>query len=103
MQIFEYPYVIITILAIIFLLMGLVGLYFTMKSVKTAKGTAEKSFCGIGKIENDFEKAASLKKNRCVVYISVSLDSMKRIYSESKAIRLYSAWRITAAASPRST
>ena len=89
MKIFEYPYVIITILAIIFLVMGLIGLYFTMKSVKTAKGTAEKSFCGIGKIENDFEKAGALRKNRSIVYISISLDSMKRLYSESKAIRMY--------------
>ena len=87
--IFEYPYVIITILTIFFLVMGLIGLYFTMKSVKTAKGTAEKSFCGIGKIENDFEKAGTFKKNRCLIYISISLDSMKRVYSESKALRMY--------------
>ncbi len=89
MQIFEYPYVIITILVMFFIVMGIIGLYFTMKSVKTAKGTAEKSFCGIGKIENDFEKAGALRKNRCVVYISLSLDSMKRLYSESKAVRMY--------------
>ena len=89
MKIFEYPYVIITILALFFIVMGLIGLYFTMKSVKTAKGTAEKSFCGIGKIENDFEKAGALRKNRSVVYICVSLDSMKRLYSESKAVRMY--------------
>lgn len=89
MRIFEYPYVIITILVMIFLVMGLVGLYFTIKSVRTAKGSAEKSFCGIGKIENDFEKAGASRENRCVVYISVSLDAMKRLYSESKAMRLY--------------
>ena len=89
MKFFEYPYVIITILAIVFLVMGLIGLYFTMKSVKTAKGTSEKSFCGIGKIENDFEKAVAVRENRCIVYISISLDSMKRLYSESKAIRMY--------------
>ena len=89
MKFFEYPYVIITILAIFFFVMGLIGLYFTMKSVKTAKGTAEKSFCGIGKIENDFEKAGIERKNRSILYISVSLDSMKRLYSEPKAIRMY--------------
>ncbi len=89
MQIFEYPYVIITILAMIFIVLGLIGLYFTMKSVKTANGTVEKSFCSIGKIENDFEKARSARKNRCIVYICVSLDSMKRLYAESKAIRMY--------------
>ncbi len=89
MRFFEYPYVIITILAIFIILMGLVGLYFTIKSVRTAKGTAEKSFCGIGKIENDFEKAGEMRKNRSVVYISISLDGMKRLYSESKAGRMY--------------
>lgn len=89
MKFFEYPYVIITILAIIFLAMGLVGLYFTMKSVNTAKGTVEKNFCGIGKIENDFEKAGGSGKNRSIIYILLSLDSMKRLYSESKAVRMY--------------
>ena len=89
MNVFEYTYVIITILAIFFLVMGLIGLYFTVKSVKTAKGTAEKSFCGIGKIESDFEKAGAQRKNRSLVYISISLDSMKRLYSESKAVRMY--------------
>ena len=89
MKFFAYPYVIITILAIFFLVMGLIGLYFTLKSVRTAKGTAEKSFCGIGKIENDFQKAGTLRKNRSVVYISVSLDSMKRLYSESKSTRMF--------------
>ena len=89
MQIFEYPYVIITILVMFFLLMGVIGLYFTMKSVKTAKGTVAKSFCGIGKIENDFEKAGAAQKNRCIVYISISLDNMKRLYPESRAIRMH--------------
>ena len=89
MQIFEYPYVIITILVMCFILMCLIGLYFTLKSVKTAKGTVGKSFCGISKIESDFEKAVGARENRCVVYISISLDSLKRLYSESKATRMY--------------
>ncbi|MBO5505853.1 MAG: EAL domain-containing protein [Clostridia bacterium] len=89
MQFLEYPYVIITILVLIFVVMGLIGLYFTIKSMKTAKGSAEKSFCGTGKIENDFEKAGSLRQNRCLVYIFISLDGMKRLYSESKAMRIY--------------
>ena len=89
MKFFEYPYVIITILAMIFLVMGIIALYFTLKSVKTAKGTTVKSFCGTGKIENDFEKAGASGKNRCVIYISISLDSMKRLYPESKAVSIY--------------
>ena len=89
MKFFEYPYVIITILVMIFIVMGLVGLYFTLKSVKTTKETGEKSFCGIGKIENDFEKSGASGKNRCIVYVSISLDNMKRMYSEAKVVRMY--------------
>jgi EAL domain-containing protein (putative c-di-GMP-specific phosphodiesterase class I) len=89
MRFFEYPYVIITILVMIFILMGLIGLYFTIKSVRTAKGSAEKSFCSMGKIENDFNKAIAAEKNCCVIYISTSLNNMERVYSESKAQRTY--------------
>ena len=89
MKFFEYPYVIITILVMFILLMGLIGLYFTIKSVKTAKSSSGKGFCGIGKIENDFEKAGSLRKNRSIVYVSVSLDGMQRLYPESKVNRMY--------------
>jgi hypothetical protein len=60
MQIFEYPYVIITILVMFFIVMGLIGLHFTIKSVKTAKGAHQKDFCSMGKIENDFESAIYL-------------------------------------------
>lgn len=89
MKFFEYPYVIITILAAIFVVMVLIGLYFTMKSVKTATGTAEKGFCGLGRLEVDFEKAGVERKSRCVIYVSTSTDNLKRLYSESKAGRLY--------------
>ena len=89
MSIFAHPYVTIPILAIIILLMGLFGLHFTMKSVKAANDSAANSFCGIGKLEHDFDKAATARKRRCVVFVSVSLETMIRIYSESKAIRIY--------------
>ena len=89
MKFFEYPYVIITILAIIFLAMVFIGLFFTMKSVRTAKGTSAKGFCGIGKIENDFEKAGALRKNRTIVYASIALDGIKRLYSEAMAGGMY--------------
>lgn len=89
MNLFEYPYIIITILAIIIILMGLIGLYFTLKSVRTAKDSVEKSFCSLGRIENDFKKAVSTGKSCSIVYISLSLDNMKRLYPESKASRMY--------------
>lgn len=89
MNFLENPYVIIAIFVSIFLLMGLSGLYFTMKSVKTAKGAAEKSFCGNAKIESEFTKAAVTRKIHSVVYISLSLDSMERVYSQAKETEVY--------------
>ena len=89
MQIFKYPYVIITIFIFIFLVMGIIGLCFMIKSVKTSKGTETKSFCSIGKIKDTFERATANRSQRCLVYISISLDNMKRLYSETKATRLY--------------
>ena len=89
MHFFEYPYVIITILVMLFILMGLIGLYFTMKSVLTSKGTAGKGFSSLNKLEAEFERAGAERKNRCIVYISMPLDTMQRTYSEPKVNRMY--------------
>ena len=89
MQIFEYPYIIITILVMAFLLMGIIGLYFTIKSVKTANEADEKGFCTIGRIENEYEKLVSSRNQRSLIYISVSLDNMSRLHSESKSMRIH--------------
>jgi len=89
MRFFEYPYVIITSLVIICFVMGIIGLFFTMKSVKTAKGTGKNGFCSFSKLGNDFDKFGVARKNRCLIYISVSLENFSRLYSESKANRIY--------------
>jgi hypothetical protein len=60
-----------------------------MKAARAAKGSAEKTFCGLGKIENYFEIANELQLNRSIIYISIDLDKLKRISPESKANRLY--------------
>ena len=89
MKIFEYPFIIITILVAGFILMGLVGLYFTLKAVKTANGTVKKDFCGIGKLESEFNDGAQKRKNRCVIYVSVVLDNMERLHQQTKTSRIY--------------
>lgn len=89
MQIFEYPYVIITVLVAGFLIMGAIGIYFSVKCVRVANETEEKGFVGINRIENDYDKSRRNKKSRCLIFISVDLDSMIRLYSESKAKRVF--------------
>ena len=89
MTVFEYPYVTVTILIIIFIALITLGLHFTIKSVKTEDETSEKDFCGIRKIENEFEKSGEYGKKRSIIHISISLESMKRLYSEAKAAEVY--------------
>ncbi|MBQ4087332.1 MAG: EAL domain-containing protein [Clostridia bacterium] len=90
MQIFEYPYVIITILVACILVLGLVGAYFALQGVRAAKGKTEKDFTTIQKLEGIFGKMEKLRQNRCVLYISVSLDNVRSLYSDAKAWQIYS-------------
>ena len=90
MKIFEYPYVIITLLFFGFLVLGAIGIYFALKGVKVAKGTREIDFSSVNKLKNAFEKMAKLRDNYCVIYISVPLDNVRSIYSDSKAWRVFS-------------
>lgn len=90
MHIFEYPYVIITILVLCFLIMGVIALYFWIKCMKTASSAEEKGFSGIGRLENNFEKLTNLRRTRCVTYIAVSLSEAGRMCSGPKISRIFS-------------
>ena len=74
MQIFEYPYVIITILVLFFIILGAVGIYFAMRGVKTANGNEENDFVNLAKLEKCFEKSGRLREDRTVLYCNVDLD-----------------------------
>ncbi len=83
MLIFDYPYVIITVFVLCFVLVGGIGIYFAAKGVKTAKGQAEKDFISIGKMEKEFKQLKKHSTERCVMYVGVSSDSPKGFVSEN--------------------
>ena len=85
MQIFEYPYIIITIFVLCFIILSVIGIIFAIKGVKTANGADEKDFTNISKLEGSFAKAAKLRESRTVLYISVSLDNFCNLYSDARA------------------
>ncbi len=89
MQLFEYPYIIITIFILCFVLITAIGIYFAMRGVKTATGNDEKEFTSISKMENQFEKSGKLRENRCVLYINVSLDNFRHLYSEEETSEVF--------------
>ena len=94
MQIFEYPYVIITGFALIFVMLAAVGIYFAIKGVKTAEDQTENDFVAISKIENKFIKAGKQHQSRHILYISVSFENLhdphleKNVFSKVKQILL---------------
>ena len=62
MHFFEYPYVIITILVLGFLLLGAVGIYFAVRGVKTANGKEERDFTNVSGVESRFAKSKKLQE-----------------------------------------
>ena len=73
MQIFEYPYIIITILILCFIILVVIGVYFAIKGAKTANGIEERDFINISKLETVFEKSGKLQEDRSVFYVKIIL------------------------------
>ncbi len=90
MQVFEYPYVIITILVLCFAALSAVGVYFAVKGAKTAKGSEGKYFVSISRLEAAFQKSGKLREDRCVFYARVSLDQFRSLYSAHSAAVVFS-------------
>ena len=90
MKLFEYPYIIMTIFVLCFLVLGGIGIFFARQGLKTARDMKESDFCNMYKMENIFERMLKAHINRCVIYISISLDSIRSLYSYSKANRIFS-------------
>ena len=90
MQIFEYPCIIISILAFSFIALTAIGIYFAVRGAKTAKGNEEKDFININKLESAFEKSGKLREDRCVFYAKVSLDNFRSLYSARQTLNVFS-------------
>ena len=88
MHIFEYPYIIITILVFGFLIMGAIGVYFVIKGIHASNVSEELSFTNVSRLMSSFSGAGSQRKNRSLIYIEITTDTMSRLYSQTKAAKL---------------
>ena len=82
MQIFEYPYLIITIFIICFVFIGAIGVYFAIRGLKTASGNLEYDFLNTSKLESEFNRLGKNRSDRCVIYVDVSTENARDNYSE---------------------
>ncbi len=90
MQLLEYPYIIITILGVCFIVLITIGIYFAVRGAKTAAGSEEKAFVNISKLEAAFNKFGKLREDRCVFYIKVSLDNFRSLYPAQQTSNVFS-------------
>lgn len=82
MHIFENPYVVMAALVLGVVLLAAIGVYFAIKGIKTVEGLAEKQFIPVGKIETVFNKLGKSREDRTVLYISLSADNLRGLFSE---------------------
>ncbi len=90
MQILEYPYIVIAILLFVGIILGAIGLYFALCGIKAAKETEEIDFVSLNKLENLYDKFVKNRKRRSVIYIGVSLDIARSVYSDLVANNIFS-------------
>lgn len=91
MRIFEFPYFFIT--ALIVLLFGAAMLFFLVRGVKTETDEKKNSFEKISRLERCFNKSGRMRENRGVLYVSISLDHYRNLYSQERAEKVYAALR----------
>lgn len=84
MQLFQYPFVVITLLVFCFLGLMAVGAFFAAKGVKTAKGHADHDFTTINKLENDYKKLGKNRSDRYVFYFGLTSDNHNNLNDKSK-------------------
>ena len=89
MQIFDSPYIVMGLLLLCFVLLAAAGIFFVVKGINVANGDEERDFTSIKQIEKRLRKATQQGADRCMVYISVSLDNYRSLYSASRANEVF--------------
>ena len=91
MQLLEYPYIIITVLLVCFALLAVAGVHFLLKGFKTANGNVERDFVGAGRIRTLFGTATKQRADRCLIYISVSMEDYRNLGVNASANDVFDA------------
>lgn len=85
MQIFDSPYMVITLLLVCFVLLSAAGIFFVVKGLNVANGKEECGFVSMSRLKKHFQNAAKQRTDRCLIYLSVSLDEYRSLNSAARA------------------
>lgn len=91
MNIFESPIYTVSLLILSCLLLCAACAYFWIKHKNTVQTGEKAPFSSISRIESVFSKLRGLRVTRNIIYISVSLENVRSLYSDAKAWSLFSA------------
>ena len=89
MQFFVSPHIIISLLLLCFVLLAAAGIFFVVSGINAATGSEELDFTHIKQVKKSLLKATKQRTDRCMVYISVSLDNYRNLYSASRAAEIF--------------
>ena len=89
MHFFQHPYIIITIIVICLFVGGGITLFFMARGLNTSNDEEKNAFSTVSRLEKRFIKSGKLLENRSVMYISVSLDNYRSLYSKAETEALY--------------
>ncbi len=78
---FEYPYILLTMLVMLFLVFGGIGAYLAMQGVRMAKGTVGADFVNLARLKKNYEAFVRDRVQRSMVYIMFSTDRARGLYS----------------------
>lgn len=90
MQMFEYPYLIITIFVLCFVSLVAVGVYYAHRGIKMANSDIGKSFVNVSRIKSGFARALKDRDDRCIIYINLDCDNYENFHSHQKTLEILS-------------
>lgn len=89
-EFFTSPLFIISALALVFLAILSLGIWFAVQTAKASRGGGKAAFVSWNQLEGYYNELNRGRKGRCTTYIGISLDAAVTLYSESRAWRIYS-------------
>ena len=90
MFILENPIVIVGLLIMCFIVLGIFGIRFAVKGINAAKKNDVPEFLTVNKIKNLFERLSKSGSCRSIIYIGISFEDVRRLYSEARVEYIFS-------------
>ena len=80
----------VTVFVLIFIILLSAAVYFASRGFKGAQADVSVDFSSIGSLESFFVRCGKLGVLRNMIYINISLENARSLYSDAKALKIFS-------------